>query len=407
MIRIEPNNAFRTVALLALASACLALPTMGAAESAADREEQIVLRIVEEQTRNGAHSEDLIEPLTDLGLLYKERGRTALATAALEQARQVVRANYGLNALEEAPLLQEMIRTEEAVGRIESAWALEQKLLQLARRYPRDPRTAPILHEVADKRMDVLRRYESGEFPEEIVLGCYYRRSPFLVTNCRSGERSVVVSSLRAEAWRYYGDAIRVLLRNEDYSSAELRVLEMQLVESSYRYGAFAVGEKSLQRLLAYDVANDEPLMARARSLLRLADWNTLEANAAHRFFEHEATLETYQQLHDMLVRDGVSRETIDDFFSPRLPIVLPTFLPNPLAPEESAGTRSYVDVSFIVTTRGNADRVRAVGRSADLSRGSERNVERFVERLTFRPHMTNGKLADSKPFVVRYYVDD
>jgi len=407
MIRSEPKYAFRNPALLAVASVCLVLPRTGAAESVADREEQIVLRIVEEQAKNGAHSENLIEPLTDLGQLYQERGRNTLATAALEQARQVVRANYGLNALEEAPLIQEIIRNEEAVGRIESAWELERKLLQLAKRYPKDPRTVPILHEAADKRMDVLRRYESGEFPEEIVLGCYYRRSPFAVTNCRSGERSVVIRSLLAEAWRYYGDAIRVLLRNEDYSSAELRGLEMQLVESSYRYGALGIGEKSLQRLLAYDVANGEPLMTRTRSLLRVADWNVLQANAEHRFFEHESTLETYQQLHDMLVRDGVSQEAIDEFFSPRLPIVLPTFLPNPLAPDERAESDGYVDVSFIVTTRGYADGVRAVSRSKNLSRADERNVERFVERLTFRPRMTGGKIADSEPFVVRYYVNE
>jgi len=407
MIRSEPNYAFAKLALLALVSVCSTLPRTGDAESVADREEQIVLRIVEEQAKNGAHSENLIEPLTDLGLLYQERGRNTLATAALEQARQVVRANYGLNALEEAPLIRQIIRNEEAVGRIESAWKLEQRLLQLAKRYPKDPRTVPILHEVADKRMDVLRRYESGEIPEEIVLGCYYRPSPYAITNCRSGERSVVVRSLLAEAWRHYGDAIRVLLRNEDYSSAELRGLEMQLVESSYRYGALDIGEKSLQRLLAYDVANNEPLMTRARSLLKVADWSVLEANAENRFFELESTLDTYRQLREMLVRDGVSQDAIDDFFSPPLPIVLPTFLPNPLAPDERAESDDYVDVSFIVTTRGYADRVRAVSRSKNLSRADERDVERLIERLTFRPRMTDGKLADSEPFLLRYYVND
>ena len=71
---------------------------------------------------------------------------------------QVIRANYGLRSLEQAPLLQQRIRSEERRGDFAAAWELEQDLLTLARRQRDDLAAAPILHEIGDKRMDLLKR---------------------------------------------------------------------------------------------------------------------------------------------------------------------------------------------------------------------------------------------------------
>ena len=88
---------------------------------------------------------------------------------------QVIRANYGLRSLEQAPLLQQRIRSEEARGNFAAAWELEQDLITLARRQPNDLGAAPILHEIGDKRMDLLRDYLDGGIPPQIILGCYYQ----------------------------------------------------------------------------------------------------------------------------------------------------------------------------------------------------------------------------------------
>jgi hypothetical protein len=62
-----------------------------------------------------------------------------------------VRFNYGLKSLHQAPLIEQLIRNEEARGNDAVAWDLEQELLGLARRNPDDLRTVPIFHEIAQR----------------------------------------------------------------------------------------------------------------------------------------------------------------------------------------------------------------------------------------------------------------
>src|SRR5690606_26781846 len=81
-----------------------------------------VAAIGEVQSREGPQSPDLIDPFTALGLYYQEHGDHALALAFTEQARQVLRVNYGLYSLEEAPLLRQLIISEEARGNDQGAW---------------------------------------------------------------------------------------------------------------------------------------------------------------------------------------------------------------------------------------------------------------------------------------------
>ncbi len=77
--------AHRTLAVAVLAIATVAA-SQPASEPAADRERQIVERIEREQAQNGESSERLVEPLSDLAVLYQDRGESALAGAALERA---------------------------------------------------------------------------------------------------------------------------------------------------------------------------------------------------------------------------------------------------------------------------------------------------------------------------------
>ncbi|HVJ29649.1 MAG TPA: hypothetical protein VNA66_05010, partial [Gammaproteobacteria bacterium] len=135
----------RVVILLLAAGAatpaCFAQSRFGAD---AERQHQVVERIQQEETRSGPYSEGLIGPLSDLALIYQDRGDHDLAVAVIDRVRQVVRANEGLHSLEQIPLIQQMIANEEAIGRVDTAWELEQDLLTLARRHPDDLRTVPV-----------------------------------------------------------------------------------------------------------------------------------------------------------------------------------------------------------------------------------------------------------------------
>src|SRR5262245_20772621 len=98
----------------------------------AERQQQIIERIQQEESRNGPYSEGLISPLSDLALLYHDRGDHDLAVAVIDRVRQVVRANEGLDSLEQIPLIQQLIANQETIGRLDTVWELEQELLTLA-----------------------------------------------------------------------------------------------------------------------------------------------------------------------------------------------------------------------------------------------------------------------------------
>ena len=157
------------------AAALAALAFCSAAYPQDDSRQQAI-QSLQDEIRSVAepNSPDLIKPLTALGLLYREGGDPALALASLSEAVHVVRFNFGLYSLEQAPLIRQLITSAEALGDRWSAWEIEADLLRLAARNPDDPRTAQILRDTGDRRMNMLAEYNAGESPPEVIYGCYY-----------------------------------------------------------------------------------------------------------------------------------------------------------------------------------------------------------------------------------------
>jgi hypothetical protein len=102
----------------------------------------------------------------------------------------------------------------------------------------------------------------------------------------------------------------------------------------------------------------------------------------------------------------GIARASIAEFFSPAIPVVLPTFIPNPLVAEETAESTGYIDVSFAVTRFGRSRRVTILDSTPDVTRADEDRLVQRVKRRRFRPRVTDGVLGDSPPITVRYYLN-
>lgn len=354
------------------------------------------------QAEAGPNAADLIGSFAALGALYQESGDYVLAAAALRRAVDLVRYNYGLHSLQQAPLVRQLIATMKAVGDAESAWDLEQELLALAERHPDDLRTARILRETADRRMDILRRYSAGEWPPEIVLGCYYDISRD--GNCAAGSRRQVKRRLLGEAQSYYAGSINVLLRNERFGSEELRALLMELVESSFRYGTPNLGARSLHYLLVAQITSEEPWLTRIKTLVQIADWELLYSNGRN---EAEEAIAAYEQAYVLLEEMGVARTAIEQIFSPSTPVVLPAFSSNPLASLEPRDGGEHVDVAFEVTKYGEARRVRILETTSGATRADERQLKELISRSRFRPRTTNGEFDDVERVVARYHVGE
>jgi hypothetical protein len=375
------------LAALTMPSTVFAQPGL---ETAADRQQQIIDDIEEEQQENGILSKELIGPLASLALFYQEQGDHGPAVAAIERAQQIVRVNYGLYSLEEAPLIRQLMVSEDARGNVEEVHNLEQKLLSLARRHTGDVRTVAIFRESAEKRMDIRRRFLGGEFPPEM---CYYTPGE----RCMSWTRNSAAGAILGDAVRNYLEAIDVLLRNELYSSDELYDLETELIPISYRNGGYSLGRQSLRRLLSYDVVNEEPALTQVLGLVRIADWDLL-------FTHNGMGLTGYEQAYEILEEIGVPKASIDEIFVPELPIVLPTFLPNPLATREPQST-SYIDVAFEISKYGKGRRIEIL-RAINVTEAATDRLERLIARSRFRPRSTDGQFGATS-VVFRYYPNE
>jgi hypothetical protein len=370
------------------------------------------------EARDGPRSPELIALLQALGMLYQESGDDALAVAAIERAWALVRMNYGLQTLDQVPLIRQRIEIARERGEYVDAWNLEQALLVLARRHPDDARTISILQEMGDARMAVLERYVAGEFPPEIVLGCYYdqwqdhpMRRAANHSSCSSGFRDVVIRSVLWEAQMHYSDAIKVAIADDRYTSDEVRELEMKLVRSHFLYGAmyldgrdYALGRESLRRLVAYEAAASAPPLVQMEALISVADWDLLFAQSgnlretAHYMYEH-----AYRRLRET----GQHEAAIEAIFSPEMPVVLPAFLPNPLDSNDGRPAADYLDIAFEVTTAGRARKLEILAASTASKRAAVRHVSQLIERSRFRPRLVDGEFADSPPIVVRYYLPE
>lgn len=476
MVSAGPRQALSST-LAAVAFAAFAVPRAAAPLDIAafdDQQRHILERIQAIQVSDGPYAPSLLAELEALIVLYSEGEDHALAVVAIEQALQVVRANSGLYSLEQLPLLWQRIRSEEARGNDAEVWDLEQKLLTLLRRHPDDLRAAGELRAIADRQMAVLERVvENGETPPQVLYGCFYDEWPDSPGgSCQAGSRSTVVQGMLAEANRNHADAIAILLRNEAYSSDELRELEMdlvrgaELIHSKYEergvtgsrpvkvttvplmpavMGAenrepwrsrtaslvdladwdlpyaglgtpqeaaflkdreprevrfrspYSRGRQSLRRLYAYGVAGDAVPLTRAADLVQIADWDLL-------FSHNGLAVEGYTLALRLLEQAGADEASVASLFAPPLPVVLPSFEPNPLARDETQPATGHIDVSFTISKYGEA--------SAILIRGTENAGEAAVDELVdlvkssrFRPRFVNGRLADPAPVTVRYHL--
>lgn len=398
------NGRFRLVCLLVAA-----LPAAGFAQagldSAAARQRQLVADIEQTRSEYGPMAAELIEPLDSLALFYDANGDQTPAFATTEQVIQVVRANFGLYALEQVPMLNRLIEYGKAHGDDAYVWQLEQDLQEIARHNPEDLRSVPVLRAIADSRIDILQRYISGDFPPQIVLGCYYALNRRIAPHgCTAGRKGIAAGALLDEAHSNYRRAIDVLSLHELYSSPELKALEMDLIRTSYRYGRYLQGTTAcrraierLTRLHYYDEVNDAAPAARAESLVRAADFQLYCGWNAPALNDYRAAL-------TILDEGEVPQSGIDRIFAPEKPIEVPTFVDNILDVESADPEGAFVDVAFELTRFGIAQNVEVI---AGGEHAGAETVESRIRRGRFRPFARDGELVDSPRLVVRYFLED
>jgi hypothetical protein len=417
---MKPKMGARAATLLIafeLSGSVLAQPAAASSESQLTEQRQRAIAELEREiqaieSREGPHSAHLIDPLSSMGSIYQEAGEHLLATAAIERARYVVRVNAGLYSLEQAPLLKQLIQSADALGAVETAWELEQELLGVAARHPETLQTAEILDETADRRVAMLMRYSELDVMElDAALGCEPTPAgqPYAPATrkpaCPTGR-----AYLALDAENYYWHSLNILLQNEPSASDDRPVVLKKLLRTIYTYldvSDFAVeqhGDRALRDFLAYQAKNAEPLVARIDTLVQIADWGLLHSDYRK---ADDQVLAVYQQAVDLLEKRPAGDTALEQFFAPAIPVVLPSFLDNPLASGETQSTTGHVDIAFEIMKYGEARDIEILDSTSNATKADEQRLAQFVLRSRFRPRMTNGTLTDSDRIVVRYYLGE
>jgi hypothetical protein len=458
---IASTAAVFTLAVLASPDDATAAESKGHAQALLDQIQEIL-------SRDGPYSRELLAPLTNLGLLYREEDDYSFALATLERAVQVVRINNGLHTLEQVPLVRQLIRIEEERGNDSGAWEREQKLLTLLRRHPDDLRTVPVLREIAGKQMAVLGAVLAGKRPPQVVLGCFYKEWPTREDgSCHAGSKKTVVQGMLAEAQRNYADAIGVMLRQGLYDSDELRALELEvlrgvdLLRSRYYQGGFvrpvpmvpaSIGSRSIEpwrsriatlvELAAWEFpypsenplheSDDnghvvtkhlhlmDPYHRGRQSLRRLyaygaasEDSSLSKADAVVQLadwdllYSHNGqAVESYEVAHEMLEQAGAPEASIEQLFAPPTPVVLPAFQPNPLVGDTARPPTGHIDVAFEITKYGRGRAVEVLD-EANAPEPAKQHLLNLIKSNRFRPRLTDGEFAEAAPVRMRYYLYD
>ena len=369
-----------------LAIAAYAAVGAGAAETGAtgsgedvDVVTQPLLQSIEqEEARNGPFSRNLIDLLTSLGLAYQEHDRHDLALGMFDRALFLTRFNDGLFGLDQAALVKRLIASEIAIGRVSSAAALEERLLELARRSPLDPRASQIFREAAERELGYYERYLRGETPPGITI--------FEV----QGWQQAAAASVWG-ARQYYNAAKFALLGNPAEHQAELAELEERLARTYYLEASarhrwyrgpgdmlYGLGLGSYQRRLGYAQAGSSTAADYARSLVELADWSLL-------FSRNGTAVKRYAEAHALLVEQRAPAAAFEQLFPADIPVFLPTF-ESPLAGAAILGSGGYIDVDFEIGRYGQPRNVKIVAVAGEDAAATSKELAAAINNGRFRP---------------------
>jgi hypothetical protein len=271
-----------------------------------------------------------------------------------------------------------------------------------------------MLREIADKRVDVLERYVAGEIPPQIELGCYYAEPDNAESgrkgnkSCSSGNAYRARMNLLDEARFYYYDVMDMIRLSEGRSSDELPELDMAVLRASYAarndYNTEGYGRGLLRLVHERHVKYSAPLPVQMNALLQMADWDLLYAGGRKK---NEAAFQAYEALYERLEQEGLEQPLIDEMFSPRGPVVLPAFTPNPLASIETPGSQGFIDVAFEITKYGEGKSIEILDTTTNTTEAARVRLRDIIKWSRFRPRVANGEFEDPSRVVVRYYVND
>jgi tetratricopeptide (TPR) repeat protein len=379
-----------------------------------------------EQARGGERSPELIGALSSLAFTYQKLGDYASADSTLQEAIEIARINFGLHSLDQADVVESLVEARQTGGDYGGAAEKRRYLRELVGRNSNDPRVVGILTEMAEQEMDNARRLVGVPAPGQVAItsggadpGFFAQLTPSLVA--LHAAQSDYIRAIQAAVRTHTGNTADVFALQDALSDtvyfqyAHPEILGPGHLRSAWNATAGTpswyptlgfTGAQILRHKALDSMSFRRSPMDLARDLVALADWYLVFGSYQGGNKSYGPAWDTYRMARDLLVKNNVANETIDEFFSPEVPPAVPVLPESIVGTVHDRALRGYVDAAVEITRFGDVKRVEILGGSPAVTKDIEGDLKHYVVAHTYRPRFVNGELPRTDRFAARFYFD-
>lgn len=436
--------------LVSFSAAEAEIPTPAAQQTQLSAEERdairadiaaYIARVGDAEVEEGPYSDALREDLFNTGLLYQKLEDHENALKLLERALSVSRINYGLEDLDQVPIMEAMAQSYLARNQVTNADAMMDASLELQSKAHGDDVQAlvPALLKLGKWNTDAFRQRSSilVNIPRMNVQN--FLMDPKNYINPEADIRDTPLFKLY-QARGNYLIALRTLIDAHNFTHPDLLPLERELLTNYFLYThrenilyepdfyltrkksktasrlnqnaiellnseSYDLGAEAHKRILAY-IFNDQNATAQqlANAMLEEADWNLLYERKPQASDKYEAAYVFFEGNPELGAQ-------VQDLLYPPVPVALPTYLPPPnsreklgIAPDAQVNFFGYIDVSFELTKFGKARRIKQIGKGGEVTRNMEIRLNQYLRNVQFRPRYVGTKV-DTGELRFRYFL--
>ena len=363
------------------------------------------------EQRGGAWDQNLAQELQTSGLLYQEQGEHLEAIDAFTRALQVNRINFGLDNLQQIPLVEQLIDSYLALGEWDKADQYHDYLYYTHRKAldEYDPRMLAVHERIANWSMNLFYLQHGEDVGRRLIVAYNAFRSASEIAKKSFGnddDRYInFLNEMASTAFLVSVNRELMLASSRTQNPGQVTYYDTENARFGNFYGlnpaGFNEGLEALESVVeSYRESGDRPLEL-ADALTAVGDWHLMyrRNRTASNFYQS-----AYETLQEMEQGEELNRERFGNVI--QLPRLTETseVMRLSAAQLESQNRSGYLDVEFDVSNSGT---VRNVEFLTEVSEETSIVQSRLRQRLynsTFRPAVINGEMERKEANRFRYH---
>jgi len=366
--------------------------------------------IDEKELDGGTWDQGLAQELRAMGTLQQQQGLYPQAIDAYTRALQLSRINYGLDNLEQVPVVEQLINSHLRLGQMGKADQYHNYLYYTQKKAfgPGDPRMIPVLDRLANWSLSVFNTgYGDAVGLRLLTAFSSYRAASEIVSFHFGEEDERYVNYLKDMAATAY-----LVSRNQElieeanrpeYRSSQAMFEDALREIDSINPSGYNDGLQALERIVDHYADNDDLPSDYAQALIDLGDWQLM-------FDRRRAARRYYLEAYEVLSALDQGNELIQAYFGSVKPLPELTKISQQLpvstaSDREEAGV-SYsgsVDVIFDVTRYGAVTKLRVLTEESEANSAVLSLLRRQIRNTVFRPIVFEGELIRTPDNHFRY----